>query len=577
MTTGQQVKRGISSPISRGKTFVFWVLTLLVIVIFTVVLEEGMVRLAGFQVSDDPYIQFGRIHSFFTELQIDGRRYCKVTHREVYRERNIQFPREKEPGTFRVFCLGGSASAGWPHPPNEIYSAYLQKALQQSFPDRKIEVINVSAHAYAAYRVRLIFKEVVKFQPDLIILYSGNNEFLERRIYSVHGHWYDPLQTAANESVVYRLARGSRLGRRFFPENTLQGDKRDQIVYEQWSKIQQLALDLRKDPQQFQRVKEHYAFSIHSIVQGAKRKGVPVIIVTVPVNLRDWLPNVSYRSLHGSELARWEESFRRGRAALLNGDPGSAIKALRGAIAMDREHAASHFYLAHALETKGNLEDAFNNYSLARDLDYNPFRAVSDFNKILRQIPQGHDNVFLADAEAAFRSASAPYAPGFDLFLDYVHPTKRGNLILAETVFDVILHQNLVGCRPAVSRFPRGPQPFSSGESSYYEETDFGMQSILVELFTMMHQNESAIRKAKYLVETPGALDSVSSFYVQIVRGTLEIFPEVVELERREILGMAVDPERRERLKTRLLEFYRQIYAGYELFRHERGAKNPPD
>ena len=471
-----------------------------------------------------------------------------------------------------MFCLGGSASAGWPHPPNEIYSVYLQKALQQAFPDRKIEVINVSAHAYAAYRVRLIFQEIVKFQPDLIILYAGNNEFLERRIYSVHGHWYDPLQTAANESVVYRLARGSRLGRRFFPENTLQGEKRDQIVYEQWSKIQQLALDLRKDPQQFQRVKEHYAFSIHSIVEGAKQKGVPVIIVTVPVNLRDWQPNVSYRSLHGSELARWEESFRRGRAALLNGDPGSAINALRGAIAMDREHAASHFYLAHALETKGNMEEAFNNYSLARDLDYNPFRAVSGFNEILRQIQQSHDNVFLADAEAAFRSASAPYAPGFDLFLDYVHPTKRGNLILAETVFDVILRQNLVGDRPAVSRFP-----LSSGESSYNDNTDFDMQATLVELFTMMHQNENAIQKAKYLVETPGALDSVSSFKVQIVRGTLDVFPEVVELERREILGLVVDPDRRERLKTRLLEFYRQTYAGYESFQRERGAKTPPD
>lgn len=32
--------------------------------------------------------------------------------------------------------------------------------------------------------------------------------------------------------------------------------------------------------------------------------------------------------------------------------------------------------------------------------------------------------------------ASAPRALGFDLFLDYVHPTKGGNHLVAETVFN---------------------------------------------------------------------------------------------------------------------------------------------
>ena len=78
-------------------------------------------------------------------------------------------------------------------------------------------------------------------------------------------------------------------------------------------------------------------------------------------------------------------------------------------------------------------------YDRARDLDHNPFRAPSDFNGILRQIAGLYENASLADSDQAFRAASSPFAPGFELFLDYVHPTKQGNLLVAQTVYDEIV------------------------------------------------------------------------------------------------------------------------------------------
>ena len=74
------------------------------------------------------------------------------------------------------------------------------------------------------------------------------------------------------------------------------------VAYEQWSKIEQLALDLRKDPRQYEKVTEHYTFSIESMVEAAHERHVPVILVTVPVNLRHWHPNVSYQPLQGHAL-----------------------------------------------------------------------------------------------------------------------------------------------------------------------------------------------------------------------------------------------------------------------------------
>lgn len=170
---------------------------------------EILLRVSDVRIADDPYLNFGQVDSYFVQKEIGGRPHYQVANREVYRERNTVFPVTKTPGTFRVFCLGGSASAGWPHPQEEIYSRFLQQALQDTYPDRTIEVLNVSAHAYAAYRVRLIFQEVIEFKPDLIVIYSGNNEFLEKRVYREEPAGWEPVAKALNRLHLIRRLNGS--------------------------------------------------------------------------------------------------------------------------------------------------------------------------------------------------------------------------------------------------------------------------------------------------------------------------------------------------------------------------------
>jgi len=113
---------------SRARRAVFWLIVLL-LASSPAVLAEVVLRGTGVVLSADPYLYLGRVPSFFAETTIDGKRHYKVISREVYRERNVTFSAEKAPGTVRIFCIGSSASAGWPHPPTEIYSAYLQEAL----------------------------------------------------------------------------------------------------------------------------------------------------------------------------------------------------------------------------------------------------------------------------------------------------------------------------------------------------------------------------------------------------------------------------------------------------------------
>ena len=50
-------------------------------------------------------------------------------------------------------------------------------------PSRRWEVINAGGISYASYREAKLVEEIARYQPDLVLVYSGHNEFLEERTY----------------------------------------------------------------------------------------------------------------------------------------------------------------------------------------------------------------------------------------------------------------------------------------------------------------------------------------------------------------------------------------------------------
>jgi tetratricopeptide (TPR) repeat protein len=578
----------MANELSPGRKKIFAAILVIVVLLVPLLAWEAALRIIGAGVSDDPYLQLGPTYPFFVKRNIDGRQYYKVANRRLYRERKTVFPARKDPNTFRVFCLGESASAGWPHPSQEIYSAYLEEALVRAYPQHKIEVINVSAHSFPSYKTRQILQRILEFEPDLVVLWIGNAEFMEKRTYSSfpQGRWSDALVGAADRSVLFRTLRVNQLVRHWLPENTTPPED-DPYLW--WSLLEQRPLELRTDSEQFEWVKKHYRFSIESMVTAAQRDGVPVILITVPVNLRDWRPNASYQPLQGDDLARWNEHYARGRTDLFRNDLASAISEFEIAKSLAPLHAETHFELARALEAQGRFSEARENFIRARDLDYNPSRTISAFNEVVRDATSRYDNAELVDADAIFQTASAPRAPGFDLFLDYVHPTKQGNLLIAKAVFDAIVKKHLVD-GAATEGFSHQPQPYRCGreerlylpeqqcvsETTPYDEArDFPMQVQLIRLFAMMNQTESVAAKVKLLSEIPGAMETLSRYHATYVKEAMDVYPKLVELERRALAGEFIESEWKAARK-RLVKFQRKYYKGYEEYMQELGTPTPP-
>jgi hypothetical protein len=524
-----------------------------------VLLATPLVLLAGAELlaralltpnsADDPELVLLDVPSFFERTTVDGVEVWAVDHPEAYRARQVRIPVHKPERAFRVFCLGESASAGWPHPPSEIFSAYLEQALQRAWPERTLEVYNVSAHAYAAYRVRLIFEQVLEFEPDLLVLWTGNNEFLESRSYRT---WLPALRRvdqAARRLQLYRWLE-SVIAPALFPDRTLSARQREGETAGLESKLSQMALPLRSDPEQFEAVLRHYRETVQAMARAARARGVPLLLLTVPVNLRDWEPNASRSALAGDERARFQGALDGGRGSLLRGRPEEAVELLERAVALDPGHAHARFHLARALEAHGDPVAAAARYAEARDLDMNPFRANGWQNAALREIAETEPGVALCDAEAAVAAASAPRPPGFDLFLDYVHPNVRGNLVVAEAVFDAIAREGWLGGPPRVG-FRHEPQPFRPDGRLYDEARDLRLQLTLLALFGAMHQHEGAVRVARNLAEHGGG-------GIGLVRVVLEVFPPWLEAEEARLTGRPLPAAQRARAEAAFRRFYEQ-------------------
>jgi hypothetical protein len=161
----------------------------------------------------------------------------------------------------------------------------------------------------------------------------------------------------------------------------------------------------------------------------------------------------------------------------------------------------------------------------------------------LRSLAGSHGNARLVDVEAAFDAAASGAAPGFDLFLDYVHPTRAGNLVIAREVFGAIEDLGLLGA---------GAGAFTPPDGAYDEEADVAMQGVLLWLLGMNHQYEAMLGKAWLL----GRIDPGN----ELAATARSVLSPVLELERKLILGIRPGPDEAARAERGLEAMYRKHY-----------------
>lgn len=390
----------------------------------------------------DPYVGFAPVPLFVEEEQADGTVQC-VTARNKLRLFNSQtFPKEKPAGTYRIFSVGGSTTHGRPYDDATSFSGWLREYLEATSTERSWEVINAGGVSYASYRVALLMEELIQYEPDLFIIYSGHNEFLEERTYG------DIKDTPASVLRLSSWAARSRAAT--LVSNVIQG------VTSTWSQPPANKLHSEVDTQMIglsaytrddalqEKVLKHYRYNLLRMIDIARSVGARVVLITPASNLLGAAPFKSENraDLAEAELARWNELYQFAEEKLRQGALGEALAALDEAVKIDNRHATAHFRRGHALVQLGRYDDAKVALVRARDEDVCPLRALSPTSEIVAQVA-AERNVPRIDFVAMQENASQNGIPGDEVFLDHVHPTIEAHRGLALEILNVMAGEGI--------------------------------------------------------------------------------------------------------------------------------------
>ena len=394
-------------------------------------LVEGALRLAGLgdpDASQHSRLAYQKIHFpiLVRDENPDGHAVLRTNDpRLPFQE--IQDP--KREGTLRIITFGGSATAGLGYSPNVSFSHHLERMLKKSHPDRTVEVLNLGIVAFASSQVALLVEEAVDhYDPDALIVYSGNNEFLE-----IHAQKYadanaslistlrDHLADTHSFRLIRRLLRGT-------PEPTALQDPN--LSQENLRQMQdRVMMDIQLDPDEINAVVDNYQTNLDQILDTASRTDTPLLLMTVASNwewldraglskgwLQETLPGSNTNSEAGLLLARDKIDFE---------------------IAESERSTRYQWLFKRAVinQRLENWEAAKRDYREAMNQDLRLRRALDPMADRVRKVAEGRDAVIVDTIELL--SETAPHGIiGFNEFYDYVHFRPEGSIRVAGFLFD---------------------------------------------------------------------------------------------------------------------------------------------
>ncbi len=339
----------------------------------------------------------------------------------------LRLPKHKPPGHVRVFVLGESAARGVPEPGFGM-AAHLRAQLAHACPGTVFEVYNLGIVAINSHVVLEEAREAAALEPDLFVVYMGNNE-----VVGPYGPGSANLPGMPPLWLIRASAwtAGTRTGQLFARlAERLWGGSRRAVEWHGMSTF--VGHTVSGDDPRLVSVYRNFESNLEGVVDAASRAGAKVVLVTLVSNLDDCPP---FASVHGAafdpaKAEAWRHAESEGRRRW-EVDPRSAAQDLRRALALDPAYASTHFMLGKALEAEGDLAGARGELLQAEHWDALRFRPDPQINEICRSVAARHPgSVALVDAARILGSDPASSGPpaGRNLLWEHVHLNWDGNL-----------------------------------------------------------------------------------------------------------------------------------------------------
>lgn len=472
--TRRKSQKKSNLPKSKLRVASFYLITLIIVLL---PLSAGELALRLFvpapQIGQyDPYVSFSGLRPLFV-LDSTGTRF------ETAKERLAAFCRQsfasgKAPGAFRVFCLGGSTVQGRPYSAETSFTTWLELNLRAARPELDYEIVNCGGISYASYRLVSVMRELLEYEPDLFIICTGHNEFLEDRTYQrikktprALLRLHRTLLNLRSYALADRFLSSRRVWRtntKLPPKTILQNEVRTKLDLEE-------ALEsYHRDEIWRQGTIEHFRHNLDTMLRMARRRKVPVILLNPVSNLKDCPPFKAESRADLTEGQRREVAGLRERAAKLGwGDTYGKISLLEKAAEIDNQNAGLLFLLGRCHARLGRSAEAKKWFILAKEEDVCPLRIIEPMQQAIQEVASRY-HAALVDVRALIEERTEDGIPGDEWLLDHVHPSIEGHQFIADALYQTMVDMKLASSREGwlSRRDELWRQNFASLNDAYY-------------------------------------------------------------------------------------------------------------
>ena len=351
----------------------------------------------------------------------------------------------------RILVLGESSARGEPYHPWLSVGQILGWQFERIFPGRTIEV-DMQAQPGCTLEEMHQTLAGITYRPDLLLLFSGHNEFQTRfstsRVVTYYG------SVTSNErapGLLERVMRNSSLCTLLLEarEKQLLSRLPDPVI--QRHLVDQPAYNL------FERaaIEREFGRRLEAIAAYCDRMGTVPLFLIPASNDGGYEPNRSVLPPNTTpeERAQFTRVFESALEVAAS-DPARGRELLRAIVAAQPQFAEGHFRLAKLLERAGNWSEARTHYEQARECDKFPMRCPEAFRDAYRKVARAHPSVVLVDSPRVLAGKAAHGIVGDHQFHDAQHPAFLSYLALTQDALDQFAARRLLGW-PAGRAAPR--------------------------------------------------------------------------------------------------------------------------
>lgn len=350
----------------------------------------------------------------------------------------------------RILVFGASAAYGEMYSPFTAFSGVAERLLREANPDTPVEILNLAHGGMGSRQVgEMVYRAIENDEPDLIVVYTGNNEYHELRALKARSPNYDPatelLRRRLSKSALYRTLR-----EQLVPSDTTTLSPPEG---ETWLPIGRL--DVTVDDNDRELGVTLYKEHLQAIAVAAKSKGIPLILSTVASNLRDHVDRGTPGQASEAENNALAEL--RGIAGRI---PKSdfATKAASRSTAIQTEaglHQLGQMYLNAQLAELA--ADAFQRKELAA---LRPMTSNQRLRDVVLNAPKQWESS-TCDLAGALAESADDGIPGNAQFIDHCHPNAAGHSTLGFALATCIADLGIEGInQPIRSTSLSQPNPF---------------------------------------------------------------------------------------------------------------------